>query len=135
MKNIYKILVSVIFVFLLACPAFADVYLAKKDNVLLKTVNYFFPDDLYDQILKEKYNYAIAGGCKRVVVKAPSTAAVLGFLPGGGSFYTREKVLGVADLLLWPFGSSLWDAPLAWKRAKVMNMEETLSSCQGIEKL
>jgi hypothetical protein len=32
----------------------------------------------------------------------------LGFLPGGGSFYTGHYVIGAADLLTWPV-SVLWD--------------------------
>jgi hypothetical protein len=40
----------------------------------------------------------------------------LGFLPGGGSFYTGSYVLGVVDLLLWPF-SVIWDAPIAAAKA------------------
>jgi hypothetical protein len=40
--------------------------------------------------------------------KDPAIGVVLGFLPGGGSFYVREYGWGVVDLLLWPM-SILWD--------------------------
>jgi hypothetical protein len=40
--------------------------------------------------------------------KDPSTGAVLGILPGGGSFYTQNYGLGIVNLLLWP-ASILWD--------------------------
>ncbi|MDR2628777.1 MAG: hypothetical protein LBC30_02175 [Puniceicoccales bacterium] len=40
--------------------------------------------------------------------KSPTIGVVLGFLPGGGSFYVREYGCGVIDLLLWPV-SILWD--------------------------
>lgn len=40
--------------------------------------------------------------------KNPTTGAVLGILPGGGSFYAREPALGIVNLLFWPL-SILWD--------------------------
>ena len=40
--------------------------------------------------------------------KSVGGAAALGILPGGGSFYTENYGLGVANLLLWPV-SVLWD--------------------------
>ncbi|MDR1233399.1 MAG: gas vesicle protein GvpG [Puniceicoccales bacterium] len=40
--------------------------------------------------------------------KNPTIGVMLGFLPGGGSFYVREYGLGVIDLLFWPL-SILWD--------------------------
>jgi len=40
--------------------------------------------------------------------KSVAGAAILGILPGGGSFYTRNYGLGVLNLLLWP-ASVLWD--------------------------
>jgi beta-glucanase (GH16 family) len=40
--------------------------------------------------------------------KNPAIGVVLGFLPGGGSFYVREYGFGVIDLLFWPV-SILWD--------------------------
>ena len=40
--------------------------------------------------------------------KDPSTGAVLGILPGGGSFYAGEVGYGILNLLMWPW-SILWD--------------------------
>jgi hypothetical protein len=40
--------------------------------------------------------------------KDPSTGAVLGILPGGGSFYAGEVGYGILNLLMWP-ASVLWD--------------------------
>ena len=40
--------------------------------------------------------------------KSAGTAAVLGLLPGGGSFYTGNYGVGVVNLLFWPL-SILWD--------------------------
>ena len=37
-----------------------------------------------------------------VEVKSPTTAALLGILPGCGSFYVREPGYGIVNLLLWP---------------------------------
>ena len=44
--------------------------------------------------------------------KSTGLALGLGVLPGGGSFYTGNPLLGVVDLVLWPF-SILWDGPVA----------------------
>ena len=49
---------------------------------------------------------------------------VLGVLPGGGSFYTRQWGLGVADLLLWPT-SILWDPFAGYSGAEVINYDIT----------
>ena len=40
--------------------------------------------------------------------KNPTTGALLGILPGGGSFYAREPAFGVLNLLFWPL-SIFWD--------------------------
>ena len=40
--------------------------------------------------------------------KNPTTGALLGILPGGGSFYVREPAFGVLNLLFWPV-SIFWD--------------------------
>lgn len=40
--------------------------------------------------------------------KNPDAAAVLGILPGGGSFYAGEPAFGIVNLLMWPL-SILWD--------------------------
>jgi len=52
--------------------------------------------------------------------KKKSTAIALGFLPGGGSFYTEQHALGVTDLLLWPL-SILWDPVSGSGGAEVIN--------------
>ena len=54
--------------------------------------------------------------------KNPKTAMALGLLPGGGSFYTRQWGLGVADLLLWPY-SILWDPFAGQGGAEVINYD------------
>jgi len=56
--------------------------------------------------------------------KSPGTAIALGFLPGGGSFYTRQWGLGILDLLLWPF-SILWDPIAGYEAALVINYDES----------
>lgn len=56
---------------------------------------------------KQEYMEYQANGLL-VEEKSPGTAAALGILPGGGSFYTRNYGLGVVNLLLWPI-SILWD--------------------------
>lgn len=52
--------------------------------------------------------------------KSTGTATALGFLPGVGSFYTRQWGLGVVDLLVWPI-SILWDPIAGYEGAKVIN--------------
>jgi uncharacterized membrane protein len=56
--------------------------------------------------------------------KSPGTATALGFLLGGGSFYTRQYGLGVVDLLLWPW-SILWDPIAGYEGAQVINYDES----------
>ncbi len=65
-----------------------------------------------------------AGGQEVVVEKKPETATVLGFFIGLGSFYTNEPVLGVVDLLFWPF-SMLWEPWIAPSLANQINYEAT----------
>lgn len=88
-----------------------------------------------ERIVERQYRTAIEVGCEDIEVKSPSTALVLGLLPGGGSFYTEQMTLGIADAIMWPFGSSLWDMPLSYKRAKKMNMEETIYVCRKRKKI
>ena len=52
--------------------------------------------------------------------KSTGTATALGFLPGCGSFYTRQAGLGVLDLLLWPV-SICWDPSAGYQGAKAIN--------------
>jgi hypothetical protein len=54
--------------------------------------------------------------------KNPKTAAALGILPGGGSFYVRSYGIGLVDLLLWPF-SIIWDPLIAASKARHMKKE------------
>lgn len=65
-----------------------------------------------------------AAGQPIVVEKSPQTATVLSLFIGLGSFYTDEPVLGVVDLLLWPF-SPLWEIWISPAKANQMNYEAT----------
>lgn len=56
--------------------------------------------------------------------KNPATGAVLGILPGGGSFYAREPGLGVLNLLFWPL-SILWDPISGYEGSKEINYSLT----------
>ena len=56
--------------------------------------------------------------------KNPGTAAALGILPGGGSFYTRNYGLGVVNLLLWPI-SVCWDPVSGYDGAESINYYAT----------
>lgn len=56
--------------------------------------------------------------------KNPTTGALLGLLPGGGSFYARKPALGVANLLLWPL-SIFWDPISGSDGAKTINYDLT----------
>jgi len=54
-------------------------------------------------------------------------AAALGLLPGGGSLYTKNYVVGVVDLLLWPM-SVLWDPINGLNGAKEINYYSSKSA-------
>jgi hypothetical protein len=56
---------------------------------------------------KQEYQAMEADGVL-VKEKNTTTGALLGILPGGGSFYAGEAGLGVLNLLMWPV-SILWD--------------------------
>lgn len=56
--------------------------------------------------------------------KNPGTAAALGLLPGGGSFYSREYGFGVVNLLFWPL-SILWDPVNGYDSAQTINYNAT----------
>jgi hypothetical protein len=56
--------------------------------------------------------------------KDPSIGAVLGILPGFGSFYAREPGIGVANLLLWPY-SVMWDPVSGYNGAMSINYDLT----------
>lgn len=117
-----KILLPILISFYIITPA-------KAENIFSKTLNYCFPKSFHERLIERKYYDAINQGCEHVDVKNPYTGAVFGLLPGGGSFYTGELGLGIADLLTWPI-SPLWDSPLAWKRANRKNMEATILYCK-----
>lgn len=85
-------------------------------------------------LVDKKYRAALNAGCDDIKRKNPATAVVLGILPGGGSFYTGEIGLGIADLLLWPF-SVIWDMPLAGKKAREINASETVLNCEELGKI
>jgi len=119
-------LIKVLFLSVITLVLCTNTVLAK--NFIIRSVNYFYPDSLSDKMLKTNYEKAIVIGCEDLQVKNAATAAVLGVLPGFGSFYTRELGLGIADILTYPI-SPFWDSPLAWKRARRMNMRETVEFC------
>lgn len=52
--------------------------------------------------------------------KNPTTGAVLGLLPGGGSFYAGEPGYGIVNLLFWPL-SILWDPISGYQGSKAIN--------------
>ena len=61
--------------------------------------------------------------------KSPTTGAVLGILPGGGSFYGREYGLGVVNLLFWPL-SILWDPISGHDAAEAINYHATKANLE-----
>jgi hypothetical protein len=52
--------------------------------------------------------------------KNPTLAACLGILPGCGSFYTGNYVLGAVDVVTWPV-SMLWDPIAGYNEARMIN--------------
>jgi len=58
--------------------------------------------------------------------KNPTTGALLGLLPGGGSFYAREPGLGVLNLLLWPL-SILWDPISGYDGSMAINYQMSVA--------
>ena len=77
------------------------------------------------------YHHRKAAGVA-VEDKDPCAAAALGVLPGCGSFYTRQYVLGVVDLLLWP-ASVIWDPFIAYNQAKVINYEVSRANAKRVK--
>lgn len=59
-----------------------------------------------------------------VAEKSPGVGAVLGILPGGGSFYTRHYGCGIVNLLLWPL-SVCWDPVSGYRGAQSINYYAT----------
>ncbi|WP_025562661.1 hypothetical protein [Psychromonas sp. SP041] len=56
--------------------------------------------------------------------KNPTTGAVLGILPGFGSFYVGQPSYGLVNLLLWPI-SILWDPISGYDGAMSINYDVT----------
>lgn len=94
-------------------------------------LDHFYPDTIVEKRLEEKYKKAIYLDCEYIQKKNPYTAMGLSVLPGGGSFYTGEIGLGLTDVILYPLGSIAWEIPLSWKRAKFINMTETVKNCEA----
>lgn len=65
--------------------------------------------------------------------KKPGAAVALGFLPGGGSFYTRHPLVGVLDLLTWPL-SILWDPINGYNGAQEINYYASLKHLKETKK-
>lgn len=65
----------------------------------------------------KKKNYEIETKNKYV-------GAGLGLLPGGGSFYSGHVMIGLGDLLLWPF-SILWDPLNGYNGSEKINYSNT----------
>jgi len=65
--------------------------------------------------------------------KSVTAAAWLGLLPGGGSFYTRNYLVGTLNLLLWPY-SVLWDPFSGYNGAESLNYEVTKMQVEKSEK-
>jgi len=62
--------------------------------------------------------------------KNPTLAACLGVLPGCGSFYTGNYVLGAVDVITWPV-SVLWDPIAGYNQACLTNYN---ASRAGLER-
>jgi len=54
--------------------------------------------------------------------KKPVAGAVLGILPGGGSFYSGHPGLGVVNFLFWPM-SIFWDPISGYAGSKAHNYD------------
>lgn len=73
--------------------------------------------------------------------KNPTTGALLGLLPGGGSFYAREPAFGVLNLLFWPL-SIFWDPvsgydgsmAINYQASKAHNRKEKLAEQKKLER-
>lgn len=60
--------------------------------------------------------------------KSPSLGILLGFLPGGGSFYTGHVGTGIANFILYPLGSFLWDPINGYNGAQERNYYSSISA-------
>lgn len=79
---------------------------------------------------KAELQYYEAQG-QAVDEKSPGTAAALGLLPGGGSFYGREYGWGVVNLLTWPL-SILWDPVSGHNAAESINYQATRAHVKSL---
>lgn len=68
----------------------------------------------------------------KVEEKSETTAAWLGLLPGGGSFYTGHVGLGIVNLLFWPL-SMTWDPVSGYDGAQVINYAATKAHVRRLE--
>ena len=78
---------------------------------------------------KSEYESLAARGLL-VEEKDPKLAAVLGVLPGGGSFYTGEFGLGIVNFVVWPY-SILWDPISGADAAKKINFYATVAEMEA----
>jgi hypothetical protein len=62
--------------------------------------------------------------------KSPAAGAVLGLLPGCGSFYAHAWGAGVVDFLLWPV-SVFWDPFSGYQGARTINYYATKADVDG----
>jgi hypothetical protein len=60
-----------------------------------------------------------------VTEKSPAAAAMLGLLPGGGSYYVGDTSTAVKNFYLWPL-SVLWDPVSGYQGAKAVNYKASL---------
>jgi len=74
--------------------------------------------------LQQREYFAFEQNGVLIEEKNTTTAIVLGFLPGGGSFYAREPAIGVVNLIMWPL-SILWDPMSGQDGAMVINYDIT----------
>jgi len=74
--------------------------------------------------MQEREYIAMKSDHVLVEEKNPTAGAVLGILPGGGSFYAREPGFGIVNLLFWPL-SILWDPISGYEGSKAINYDIT----------
>jgi hypothetical protein len=65
--------------------------------------------------------------------KSKGGAVALGFLPGGGSFYTGRWGVGIVDLVLWPL-SVAWDPVVGYTEARHRNYRASWDHATAIKK-
>ena len=81
---------------------------------------------------KQEYQSYQAQGIA-VQVKNPAVGAVLGILPGCGSFYARAYGWGVVNLLMWPF-SMIWDPVSGYEGSIAINYYATQAAAPRMAK-